>query len=231
MATYTIDYAYTIGDSVWIIDGDHIIESTVRRIILEVDPDEHGNVNEKRTYHIDPVYDKRCTLFTYDESILFPSLESILNYRATGILPIVPRNYEHEYYYTLNDTVWVIEVARALESNVEQITINISSNANHELLSDTWYHVLPNSVMYSVRILKYEDIYETKQDAIDKIIEDREPGTTPTPTPTPEVTPEVTPTMTVTPTPTVTPSPVLPIILLEDYSPVLLEDYSYILLE
>lgn len=231
MATYTITYAFTIGDSVWIIDGDSIIESTVKRIKLEVDP-ESGSLEEKITYYIDPI-DKSCNLLEYPEANLFPSLESVLEYRITGVMPVLPQPYEQTYEYMIGDVVWVIEGARALESDIVQITIDVGKNITGGDASDVWYHVLPQSEKYSVRILKAVDIFDTRQDARDKILEDREVDITPTPTVTPEVTPTqtVTPTPTATPTPTVTPSVMLPYILTEDSDYIMTEDSDALLLE
>ena len=233
MATYTINYAFTIDDTVWFIDGEVIVEAIIRHIKIEIDPDDIHNIVEKITYYVDPIYDKKCDILEHTENTLFPSLEDLLDYRLTNIKPELPKPHSQDYHYLIGDTVWVIEGARALESNIIQITINVGKNNNGNIVADVWYHVLPISEKYSVRILKFIDIFETKQDAKEKILADRESGLTPTPTVTPEVTPtpSATPSITPTPTPTATPSVLIPAILLEDGHYLLAEDAFPILLE
>lgn len=223
LTTYTIFHKFTIGDIVWIVvDCDNIVECRVDRITLEVDPDDNGVIQEKRTYHLDPVSDKKCKIILRPEEDLFASLEDVLEFRATDVPPVYPDAYSVDYYYTVDDITWIVIGARALESVVNQITIIIDDG-----VEETWYHVLPTDKKHHLLIKLLSELFETEQDALDYILDQRQ-----TPTPTPEITPTVTPTPTFVVTPTVTPS-LTPVaaILDEDFEAILDEYFDILLSE
>lgn len=221
MATYTIHYKFEINDTVWIIESDClIVECLVDRIILEVDPDDTGAIEEKRTYHLDPVYDMDYEISLRPESDLFASLEDVLEYRASGVKPSYPDQYSIDYYYTIDDVVWIVDNALALRSVVNQLTFIIDSD-----VEETWYHVLPDSLDYHLLLKQLGDLFETEEDALDHILDQRQ---TPTPTPTLTSTPEPTPGPTTTPLPTVTPSAIIEAILDQIFIEVLDQDYNVV---
>jgi len=217
MATYTIRYKFGINDTVWINESDcRIVECTICRIILDVDPDDTGTIKEKRTYHLDPIYDMDYKISLRSEDELFASLEDVLEYRITGVKPQYPDQYSIDYYYTIDDIVWIVDKALALESEVKQLTYVIDSNGE-----ETWYHVLPTSINYHTLLKQLDDLFETEQDALDYIRNQRAtPVYTLTPTPTPE--------LTTTPTPTVTPSIIITTILDQTFINVLDQDYNVV---
>lgn len=227
MATYTITHKFTLYDTVWIVlDCETIVECVVDRVTLEVDPDEFGVIEEKVTYHLDPVWDERCDVRLSPESDIFASLEDVLEYRSSGVPPTYPSIHSIDYYYTIDDTVWIVDAALALESVVNQLTLIIDDNTG-SVIETTWYHVLPHHKDYSLVLKLFEELFPTEEDALDYILDQRQ-----TPTPTPDVTPTVTPTPTFAVTPVVTPS-LTPVaaILDEDFEAILDEYFDILLSE
>ena len=221
---YVITYNYKIGDTVFIVHENLVVECVVTQITLEVDPDDTGGLVEYKTYH---VYRTNTTsaIELRPEYLVFETAELAIDYMfdETKVSPPSQTPNTISYNYIPNDIVWTVNDDLPIEAPVVQVTFDIDPNSTNDgYIERIIYHLLTNDENHSVLLREYYEVFDTMSDAVDYIEYLLEQMLTPTPTvsftptataqQTPSNTPTITPTPSIsasatpTPTPTITPT-------------------------
>lgn len=79
LGTHTLNYDYTIGDTVWVLDQYAILESTVIQITFDIDPGDMATSVERVLYHVLPDSGNYSTLIR-EEPEVYPTKEDAVNY-------------------------------------------------------------------------------------------------------------------------------------------------------
>jgi len=166
---FSIPYNYSVGETLWITDDDEeVYDAFLVKLVLEIDHNENQDIIEKKSYHL-LVREMPDDIVVKPQEEVFGSAGDAVRFLNNPEL-VVPEleNYTETYEYTIGDEVWIIIDDLAVECTNTQTTINIIQ-IRDEVITEKIYHLLPNDKNYSVMLKTREEIYDSREDAIQEI--------------------------------------------------------------